>query len=62
MVEADVEPDPVGALFHIVVVTICPDNPEDRVVLLNGRWLEKLERDVDPEAVAPLLQIVVVTI
>lgn len=61
MVEPDVEPDPVGALFHIVVVTTCPDDPEDRVVLLNGGWLETVDPGVDPEAVAPLLQIVVVT-
>lgn len=62
MVKLDVEPDPVGALFHIVVGTICPDDPEDRVVLLNGGWLEMIDSDVDPEAVALLLQIVVVAI
>jgi hypothetical protein len=34
-----IDTDSVGALFQIVVVTICPDDHSVEVVLLTGGWL-----------------------
>lgn len=39
MDDPDVDPDAVGTLLQIVVVTICPDDHGYEVVLVNGGWL-----------------------